>query len=123
MTDHDHALRQRIARERARNLLDDIEDAHLASGLQHAARRLNEFGGDIMFTAIIRRVLARTDGDVPPDLRERYLAARSEVAWMEDGLEISGQPADEGIRAVAELAVSLRDHHRHLASLVRSRRP
>ena len=112
-------LRRRLAREHNRNLRDDISDAVEGKAVERAVARLPKYASDIMLRATVHRIIRAFDGAIPDDLEERYLAYRTEVAWMEDGIEVRGVPTAEGIAAVAGLAVAAREYHRRLAQLAR----
>jgi hypothetical protein len=108
-----------LRREQSRNLSDDIAEAIESKKVERAVARLPNHANDVMLRATVHRIIRAFDGAIPDDLEERYLAYRTEVAWMEDGVEVRGVPTAEGIAAVAGLAVAAREYHRRLAQLAR----
>lgn len=87
--------------------------------VERAAQRLPRYKDDVHFRVLLHRICAAADDEIPDELLPRYLARRSEVAWLEDGVEVQGTIPDSGITAVARLAVATRDYHRRLMQLVK----
>lgn len=125
-------VRHRIIRERNRNRLDDLEDEAFAATLHRAARLLPEFHDDLSFGIILRHVLRETIGDRPcevmneseegmlANLRQRYLAARTTYAWLDDGTKVDGWINAASITEMARMIVDITNAHRNLVTLVRS---
>lgn len=106
-----------VQRERGRNRRDVMEDLHLGAAMRRASRLLAEFEEDYCFRFVIREILTRYDDQVPANLRELYVGARGEYAWMNKGIKVTGRLPDRVIQAVSQLAISIHQQHARLADL------